>query len=170
LSSINPYESPAPSDEIAKPPRRLSPKGRKVVSVGLIYRILGWVGLVATACGTLVYAGFAAMIISRSLENRRLPTGGLGREEFWMPPLALALLLSTSIGLVIIGTRVQQLRFSARLPGLGMACVLMIGFPPFTVIGVHCYHVLLRHFTADEVFAPIAANPVKRVVRPRRQI
>ena len=131
----NPYSAPTttsdPQPELAT---------TRIRSVSRTFRWLGWiltilyVPIVVTCVVSLVLA-----LLGHPVDS----------------PLVLALasvfngaILAVAILFILTGRRIAAGDYSVRGRALFLSCILMLGFPIFTVIGIFCFRYLKMYYAA----------------------
>jgi hypothetical protein len=134
--TTNPFESPAEiSVSVPLPAQRIR-------SVARIFRWVGWAGVITYAPFTLIFGGL--LLFS-------LLTGMFVPSEDPPPPVMVAIGAGVSfVSYVFLRTAKGLLNKNpkAQRAALVMSCVLMIGFPVFTIAGVTCFRNVRRYFSA----------------------
>lgn len=130
--TTNPFESPAEiNDPVPLPAQRIR-------SVARIFRWMGWVGVTLYLfLGDLLLFLLLNGIPLRPEDDTLLELIGVG--VFFL--FASYMFLRAAKGLLNKSPK-------AKRAALVMSCVLMIGFPVFTIAGVACFRNVRRYFLA----------------------
>lgn len=130
----NPYASPQAVSE------RLTDSEREIRTVARVFRWIGWVGVIlyfpviVMNVGALIYSLLVEPVNSPMvLAGASLLHGGILFVSFTF--------LRTAKGLA------NKHPLSGRAAKV-LSCILLLGFPLFTIVGAICLHKVRRHFSA----------------------
>jgi hypothetical protein len=130
--STNPYASPQSTNE------PLTDSEREIRVVVRVFRWIGWLGtiiyvpMVVGPVGTLVY--------SILVEPQESPVVLVCAAFF------NGIVLSIFVAMLFAASKLKHRRPGALKWGSVLSCVMMIGFPLFTLIGVLCLRKLRRYY------------------------
>lgn len=138
----NPYASPQTVGEGESDPSIV-----RVRSVARAFKIVGWFG---TILYTPIVITCVASLLITLIGYRRIDSPAMlaGASAFNGAILALAIFY------VMTGRRIAKHDLTVRRRALLLSCVMMIGFPVFTIIGIICYRYI--HFYFNESLTSIA--------------
>lgn len=140
----NPYASPQFGG------LEIEPSIVRIRAVARVFKLVGWFGVVLYT--PIVIGGVASLVITLSGYHRIDPPAVLaGTSAFNGAILALALLY------VMTGRRIATHDLSVRRRALLLSCVMMIGFPIFTIVGIISYRHIKLYFN-DRLTAVAAVN------------
>jgi hypothetical protein len=129
-AEFNPYSPP----ETTSPPDPLDVASREI---GSVIRVFRWVG----SAGHLILG----LILTAFCVNFYNDPNRISTLEAVAPVIFCAGLL-LNMGFFRIATALANRNESVRRPARLMSCILLLGFPLFTIIGVICLWKIGRHF------------------------
>ena len=137
LNEDNPYSPPAVDSPLAPDPATV-----RLASVARAFRWLGW--LVSIVYGPIVIVCIVALVLS-----------SLGRHDESPAFMLLVCMINGAVfalGVSLIRTarRVAARDHTVRMTAMAISCILMLGFPLFTIVGVICF----RHIRQYLVLPP----------------
>jgi hypothetical protein len=135
--AINPYASPQAGG---------AESAVRIRSVARAFKILGWFGVVLYT--PIVIACISSLLLRLAGYGADSPMVLAGAAAFNGFVLGLAVLYAMT------GRRIAKHDFTARRRAMFLSCLMMIGFPLFTIVGILCYRNIRLYFHADP-----AANP-----------
>ena len=129
----NPYAPPSATTEQVRDVPTM-----RVRSVARVFKIMGWAGVI-------IYTPIVCISLAM------LPVALLGNSRNSDPAFFLATFINSAILAIAIcylmtGRRISAYNIAVRRRALLMCCLMMIGFPIFTVVGAICFRNVKRHF------------------------
>ena len=134
--SDNPYSSPTVAGTEVDPSK--VPLG----SVTRVYKWLGWVGAIIYV--PIVITCVAALALSLAGHHEESPL------VLAFASLVNGAILTLAVLLLLTSRRIAARDYSVRGRALILSCILMLGFPLLTVVGIICYRNITQHFLNAE--------------------
>jgi hypothetical protein len=141
LMPENPYASPQAVDD-----GTVDLSAVRLRSVARVFKIVGWFGVILYT--PIVIASIASLLLT--LVGYRIDSLLVlaGASAFNGTILALAILY------VLTGRRIAKHDLTARRRAMLLSCVMMIGVPIFTIVGVICYRNINQYLNLDPNSTP----------------
>ena len=132
--SPNPYASPLSEGE------PVSDAEREIHAVIRVFRLIGWVGVILWT--PAVFGSMGVFIYSLFAATRESSTFFFGVSIFHCSCAAIFL------AYLRIASRMVKRRIEVRWKAILMCCLMLPGFPVFTVVGIICLWKVTRHYEA----------------------
>jgi len=134
MTTKNPYASPATTD--FHEPDEAAVRLR---AVSRVFRALGWLGVVIYSPVTITCVVKLVRILAGDADSI------VSAKEMTIATAISAAIVGVSSYFVITGRKISAFDLGARRQALVLACLMMTGFPIFTLIGAICFRDLTRH-------------------------
>jgi len=130
--ATNPYTSPAADSD------RLSEAAREIATVVRVFRFIGWIGVIFYTPLALIALGM--LIYSLVVE----PSDSVAGNAVGVGLCGGVLFVSFTYFRTASALRAKHPR--ARRAATVLSCVLLLGFPIFTIVGIICLIKVWRNF------------------------
>ena len=143
----NPYASPpAIGDDDGED--RIGASIVGIRSVARVFKIVGWFGVILYTPIVLTCVGSLVVTLVGYRIDSPLVLAGASAFN--------GVILGLAICYVLTGQRISKQDFTVRRRAILLSCLMMIGIPVFTIVGIICYRKIKLYF--NDSSALIAAN------------